>query len=56
MTEIYLDDERHGRLVDNLLNVQPCPFAGRVTADQITLALGEAGDIWPLSSRDDDDG
>lgn len=50
MMEIYFADEHHARLVNALLNLQPCPFAGRVTADQITLALGEAG-IWPEHSR-----
>lgn len=53
MTEIYLDDARHARLVDALLNVKPCPFAGKITADQITMILGEVGNVWPRHSRGD---
>ena len=29
--------------------LKPCPFAGKVTADQVKLALGEMLDIWPKS-------
>ncbi len=29
--------------------LEPCPFAGVVTADQVKLALGELLDIWPES-------
>ncbi len=54
MTDIYLDDERYARLVNALLNVQPCPFAGHVTADQIMMALGEVGNVWPIHSRSDE--
>lgn len=53
MTDIYLDDERYTKLVTALLNMQPCPFAGVVTADQIKLALGLRGDIWPMAIRGD---
>jgi hypothetical protein len=49
MTDIFLNDERYSRLVAALVNGQPCPFAGRITEDQIKVALGEAGDIWPKS-------
>ena len=27
--------------------LQPCPFLGVVTADQVKIALGECLDIWP---------
>lgn len=53
MTDIYLDYERYSKLIDALLNVQPCPVMGVVTADQIKLALGMGGDIWPLEIRGD---
>ncbi|TAI63464.1 hypothetical protein [Bradyrhizobium sp. Leo170] len=52
-SEIYLSDDRHSRLVQAILNAKPCPFAGHVTADQITMALGEVGSIWPEHSRGD---
>lgn len=55
--EIYLSHDRYTRLVDALLNAPACPFAGGVTADQIMLALGEGGDIWPAGSASSlDDG
>lgn len=53
VSDIYLDDERYATLVAALLNVQPCPFEGVVTADQIKMALGMGGDIWPMEIRGD---
>ena len=49
MTDIFVSDERYSRLVAALLNVKPCPFTGAVTENEIKIALGEAGDIWPES-------
>lgn len=48
-TEVYLDQSRFDALIDALLNVESCPGTGKVTRDQIVIALGEAGNIWPLS-------
>lgn len=39
--EIYLSHDHYTRLVDALVNAPACPFAGKVTPDQIMLALGE---------------
>lgn len=51
--EIYLSHDRYTRLVAALADLKPCPIADRITADQIKIALGEAGDIWPLGIRRD---
>jgi hypothetical protein len=51
--DIYFDHDRYSRIVTALANLQPCPFAGRVTEDQIKRTLGEAGDIWPVEIRGD---
>lgn len=51
MTDIFLDDERYSRLVAALVNIQPCPVTGMVTENEIKIALGEAGDIWPQAIR-----
>jgi hypothetical protein len=32
-----------------IANLYPCPFAGRVTAEQIKIELGERLGIWPWS-------
>jgi hypothetical protein len=32
-----------------LATLQPCPFAGVVTPDQVKVAQGELLDIWPQS-------
>lgn len=32
-----------------IANLCPCPVEGRVTADQVKVALGELLDIWPWS-------
>ena len=45
--EIYLHHDQYSRLVERLANLEPCPFAGKITPDQIKVALGEAGNIWP---------
>jgi hypothetical protein len=49
LNEIYLDDARLFALADAIAAIRPCPFAGRVTRDQIIVALGEHGDVWPSS-------
>lgn len=49
MNEIYLDDARLFAIADAIAAIKPCAFAGRVTRDQIIIALGEHGDIWPTS-------
>ena len=33
--------------------VQPCAATGRLTGSEIAVALGEFGDIWPNSIRQD---
>ena len=48
MTEaIYIEAERWRRLIEALAAIKPCPYMHRVTPDQIGLALGEFGEIWP---------
>jgi len=39
--------------VRTLAELKPCPFAGRVTEDQIKLALCDGLDIWPASIADE---
>lgn len=46
--DIFLDYDRYSRLASALADLQPCPFAGCITQDQIKYVLGEAGDIWPV--------
>jgi hypothetical protein len=41
------------RAANAIANLEPCPFAGRITPEQIIAALGEFGDIWPESIRPD---
>jgi len=49
LNEIYLDDARLFAIADAIAAIKPCAFAGRVTRDQIVVAMGEHGDIWPSS-------
>ncbi|WP_316214083.1 hypothetical protein [Bradyrhizobium sp. SZCCHNR2032] len=51
--DIFLPYDRYTRLTAALANLEPCPFEGRITEDQIKRVLGEAGDIWPLEIRGD---
>lgn len=45
--ETYIADETYDRLVMALLTLQPSPVTGEVGADEVKIALGEIGDIWP---------
>ena len=47
-TEVEPDD-----LARAINNVQPCAVTGRLTRSEIAVALGEFGDIWPKSIRQD---
>jgi hypothetical protein len=40
--------------VDQIVRLKACPLAGKVTADQVKIALGEYLDIWPESIADDE--
>ena len=48
-----LPDHRLEVLADHLAHLEPCPFRGEVTEDQIKIALGEVGDVWPNNIRGD---
>lgn len=54
----YLPDDEHNALVGTLLsaapllNIEPSPWTGTITEDEIKLALGEKLDIWPESIRE----
>ena len=49
----YLKTETLRRGAELIAALEPCPFAGVVTVDQVKLALGEHLDIWPESIRED---
>jgi hypothetical protein len=46
---IYIEIGVYNRAAETLAALEPCPFAGKVTADQVKIALGELLDIWPAS-------
>lgn len=47
--EIYLENNRLNQLAEAIAAIAPCPFTGKVTADQVKLVLGEKGNVWPAS-------
>jgi hypothetical protein len=62
--EIYLSHARYSRTIEALTDLilkmpERCPFsAGSIAArlwieNEVKIALGEAGDIWPLTIRGD---
>jgi hypothetical protein len=53
MTDVYIDTGRFERIAIAIAALEPCPFFGVVTADQVKMALGEHGDIWPEAIRAD---
>lgn len=46
-----LTDDQLDLLVDRLAALAPCPVTGLVTDNEIKIALGEHGDIWPSCIR-----
>ena len=55
MAEIYIATARENRIAEAIAALEPCPFHGRITTDQIKIVLGEVGNIWPASIRCDAD-
>lgn len=53
MGAVYLRSDAYDRLIDALLHVEPDAFSGKADSDGMKLALGEFGDIWPESIRED---
>jgi hypothetical protein len=49
----FVPMENITRAAQKIADLDPCPFAGRLTPDQIIAALGEFGDIWPDNIRPD---
>ena len=58
MAATYLPDDENDRLVKTLmsvaplLNIEPSPWTGTITEDEIKIALGEKLDIWPEHIRE----
>lgn len=44
---VYFDTAELEALAEKIARLEPCPVAGRVTADQVKIALGEGLDVWP---------
>jgi AICAR transformylase/IMP cyclohydrolase PurH len=44
-----LAKERIEPMADRLAHPAPCPACGAVTGNEIKIALGEIGNIWPRS-------
>ena len=44
-----LDLDHYRPLVDALVTLEPCSFSGEIEANEVIVALGEAGNIWPAS-------
>lgn len=55
MSAIYVETELFDRVAVAIAALEPCPFAGRVTKDQIKMALASAADVWPVSIAADGD-
>lgn len=51
---IYVENGLLDGVAEAIASLEPCPFAGKVTADQIKIVLGEVGDVWPGSIRPTD--
>jgi hypothetical protein len=56
MAETYVPTENFRRAAEAIAVLEPCPFHGRITTDQVKIVLGEVGNIWPRSIVDDAEG
>jgi hypothetical protein len=44
-----LANQRLNMLADRLARLEPCSVTGRITENEVKIALGENGNIWPRS-------
>ena len=49
LKETYVESVYYARVAKALAELEPCPFTGVVTVDQVKIALGEWLNIWPAS-------
>lgn len=50
--ERFIPTDDYNALAERLAGMmRECPGAGKVTADQIKIAIGEAMNLWPASIR-----
>lgn len=52
--EIYASDDLYDRLIKAAARADINPATGKPGPDEIMLALGEYGDIWPISITNQD--
>jgi hypothetical protein len=45
----YIPKEQLIAAAEAIAALEPCPFAGAITRDQVLMAMGEHGDIWLAS-------
>jgi hypothetical protein len=53
MATVFIEDAKFDHFAESVAALEPCPFAGKVTADQVKIALVELLDICPASIADD---
>jgi hypothetical protein len=57
MTPTYLDKDAYNQLIETLLTVpellkvKPSPWSGKITAREISVALGTKANIWPTQDQ-----
>jgi hypothetical protein len=53
MNECYIPDQNCEAIIEAVLALEPCPVTGKITRDQIEIAMGEFGNTWPARIRRD---
>lgn len=43
----FVPDLNYNAAIAAILALEPCALTGKLTFDQIAIALGEFGEIWP---------
>jgi hypothetical protein len=47
MNKRFVPDTKYAAAIEAILALKPSAIDGKVTFDQIAIALGEFGDVWP---------
>jgi hypothetical protein len=52
-TETFIPTELFERIAEAATRATPCAMNGKITANEIKIAIGEFANVWPESIRAD---
>ncbi|MGB3536861.1 MAG: hypothetical protein WBA42_01745 [Mesorhizobium sp.] len=45
--DVFIENESYDRAIAAIAALEPCPFEGKITADQIKWVLADEAEIYP---------